>query len=77
MVELGVIQNTLNQSQAQTEIDLVNDEGQVKETLNLNEIDPIFATTFEQMIQESFAEGKHFFVAKIQSRQDQSNELDV
>jgi hypothetical protein len=29
------------------------------------------------MIQESFAEGKHFFIAKIQSRQDQSNETDV
>ena len=47
------------------------------ETLKLNEIDPIFATSFEQMIKESFAEGKHFFVAKIQSRHDQSNDTDV
>ena len=63
MVESGV-----NTSQIQSEIELINDEGVVKETLQLNEIDPIFATTFDQMIKESFAEGKHFFIAKIQSR---------
>jgi hypothetical protein len=29
------------------------------------------------MIDEAFAEGKHFFIAKIQSRQDQSNDTNI
>jgi hypothetical protein len=44
---------------------LVSDEGVVNDKLQLDDNDPIFATTFKQMIKESFAEGKHFFVAKI------------
>lgn len=49
----------------QTTIELINDEGVVSDHLQLSEIDPIFASTFESMIKESFAEGKHFFLAKI------------
>ena len=44
---------------------MINDDGEVKEKLTLSEVDPIFAMPFRQMITESFAEGKHFFVAKI------------
>lgn len=72
-----MVESRVNTSQIQSEIELINDEGVIKESLQLSELDPIFATTFDQMIQESFAEGKHFFIAKIQSRQDQSNETNV
>ena len=44
---------------------MINDDGLIKEKLNLADLDPIFATSFRQMITESFAEGKHFFLAKI------------
>ena len=53
----------------QTEILLVNDDGVTKESLKLDEIDPIFAESFKQMIKDHFAQGKHFFVAKIRSSQ--------
>lgn len=36
-------------------VDLVNDEGQVKERLDLDDSDPIFHMPFRQMITESFA----------------------
>jgi len=49
---------------------LVNDDGHVKEKLNLDDCDPIFATPFREMITESFQEGKHFFVAKILTKKD-------
>jgi len=38
------------------------------ETVKLDNIDPIFAETFRSMITDHFAEGKHFFVAKILSK---------
>ena len=37
----------------------------MKEKLNLAEIDPIFHSSFREMITNAFAEGKHFFLAKI------------
>ena len=52
----------------QDEIDLINDDGHVKERLNLAEIDPIFHRSFREMITEAFAEGKHFFVAKVTNK---------
>ena len=52
----------------QTEIELINDDGFVLDRLKLDESDPIFAETFRQMITDHFAEGKHFFVAKILSK---------
>jgi len=36
--------------------------------LKLDDNDPIFAETFRSMITDHFAEGKHFFVAKILSK---------
>ena len=50
------------------EIQLVNDDGLAIESLKLDENDPIFAMSFRQMITDHFAEGKHFFVAKILSK---------
>jgi hypothetical protein len=47
---------------------LVNDDGYVTDHLKLDDNDPIFAESFRQMISEHFAEGKHFFVAKILSK---------
>ncbi len=44
--------------------------------MQLSDNDPIFATSFRSMIQEAFEEGKHFFVAVIQARQDLSTEID-
>ena len=62
----------------QDEIDLVNDDGFVKERLNLSEIDPIFHRSFREMITEAFGEGKHFFVAKVtnknMNKRDSANE---
>ena len=62
----------------QDEIDLVNDDGLVKERLNLSEIDPIFHRSFREMITEAFGEGKHFFVAKVtnknMNKRDSANE---
>ena len=52
----------------QTEIEHINDDGFVLDRLKLDETDPIFAETFRQMITDHFAEGKHFFVAKILSK---------
>ena len=52
----------------QTEVQLVNDDGFALESVKLDEIDPIFHETFRQMITAHFAEGKHFFVAKILSK---------
>ena len=49
----------------QTEIQLTNDDGLIVETLKLDNNDPIFADSFRSMIKDHFAEGKHFFVAKI------------
>ena len=49
-------------------IDLINDDGLVKERLNLAEIDPIFHRSFREMITEAFGEGKHFFVAKVTNK---------
>jgi hypothetical protein len=40
----------------------------ISEHLNLSDIDPIFATNFRSLIQEAFAEGKHFYIARIKSR---------
>jgi hypothetical protein len=60
----------------QPTVQLLDDEGQC-DLLTLADIDPILAATFESMIQEAFAEGKHFFVARIRSRQDQSTESEV
>ena len=54
--------------ESQKEIDLVNDDGFVVDKLKIDENDPIFAETFRQMITDHFAEGKHFFVAKILSK---------
>lgn len=34
----------------------------------MNENDPILVQTFKQLIEETFQEGKHFFVARIRSR---------
>jgi len=64
MVE-SVVNESASTIYSQSEIELINDEGLIKETLKLSELDPIFASSFDQMIKESFAEGKHFFVAKI------------
>ena len=50
------------------EIQLINDDGLAIESLKLDENDPIFAMSFRQMITDHFAEGKHFFVAKILSK---------
>ena len=62
----------------QAEIDLINDEGLVKERLSLAEIDPIFHRSFREMITEAFGEGKHFFVAKVtnknMSKRDTAND---
>ncbi len=60
--------------QGQISVEVVNEDDIVDSTLQLNENDPIFASSFESLIKEAFAEGKHFFLAKIISRQDQSNE---
>lgn len=49
----------------QTHLNLVNDDGQVKERLDLADIDPIFSSSFADMIKDAFAEGKHFLLAKI------------
>ena len=38
------------------------------ETLALDDSDPVAHATFRSMITEHFAEGKHFFVAKILSK---------
>ena len=46
-------------------VDLFDEDGHPSDRLNLQDIDPIHAATFESMIQDAFAEGKHFFVAKI------------
>lgn len=61
----------------QTAIDLTDDNGNTIEQLQLDDPDPIFATCFRDLILEAFSEGKHFFIARIQSRQDQSNEADI
>ena len=50
------------------EVKLVNDDGEQIESLKLDEIDPIFSDSFRNMIKDQFSEGKHFFVAKIQSK---------
>lgn len=60
----------------QPTVQLLDDDGQC-DLLTLADTDPIHAATFEAMIQEAFAEGKHFFVARIRSRQDQSAESEV
>ncbi len=46
-------------------IDLIDEDGHPSDQLNLSDIDPIHAASFESMIKDAFAEGKHFFVAKI------------
>lgn len=51
------------------EIDLVSDDGVTIDVLKLSEIDAIAAQNFDSMINEAFSEGKHFFVARIKSRQ--------
>lgn len=52
----------------QKTIPLINDEGKIVEELNLEENDPIYAYSFRQLIKSHFEEGKHFFVAKIVTR---------
>lgn len=55
---------------AQTDVNLIGDDGlTVQEQLRLADLDPIFATSFDSLIKEAFAEGKHFFIARIKSRQ--------
>jgi hypothetical protein len=60
---------------AQTEVPIYGDEDQVVDKLRLDENDPIFATTYKQMISESFAEGKHFFLARVISKSLDAMEL--
>ena len=48
-------------------VDLINDDGVCEDKLTLDENDPVFVQTFRQMIKDHFAEGKHFFLAKILS----------
>ena len=38
------------------------------------DIDPIFSSSFADMIKDAFAEGKHFLLAKIQTKQDVSSD---
>ena len=64
-------------SSQQNSVPLHNESGAITAHLQLQECDPIFADTFQSMITEAFSQGKHFFVARITSRQDQSNQDDV
>jgi hypothetical protein len=59
----------------QSHIDLINDDGKAKEKLDLQELDPIFATSFDAMIKEAFAEGKHFLIAKITTKKEQGQDF--
>jgi hypothetical protein len=52
----------------QKEILIYGEDDTVVDKLQMDENDPIFTLTFRQMLSESFAEGKHFFVAKIQTK---------
>lgn len=49
-------------------LELLGDDGVVTDHLNLEEIDPVQANNFDSMIKEAFAEGKHFFIARISTR---------
>lgn len=40
----------------------------MEEHLDLKEIDPIFSSSFEMMIKEAFRADKHFFLAKMKTR---------
>jgi len=53
-------------------VPIYNDDGKFCDNLVLDENDPIFTLTFRQMISESFAEGKHFFLAKISTKSSSS-----
>ena len=53
---------------SQIHVTLINDDGVHTESLKLDDKDPIFAESFRSMITDHFAEGKHFFVAKILSK---------
>ena len=56
---------------------LYNEAQRQVASLAMDEKDAIFADSFENMVREAFTEGKLFFVAQIQSRQDQSTEAGV
>ena len=52
----------------QKAIELINDEGEIKEVIMLDDMEPIFQTPFRQLIIEAFQQGKHFFLAKMVTR---------
>lgn len=52
----------------QTHVDLVNDDGEVKVKLSLDDVDPVSQAPFREMITEAFSQGKHFFLAKINAK---------
>ena len=58
----------------QKAIELVNDEGEVKEVVMLDDNEPIFQTPFRQLIEEAFEQGKHFFLAKTVTRRQKGIE---
>jgi len=47
---------------------LVKEEGGREEWIEIQEVDPIFSTTFEMMIKEAFRADKHFILAKVLTR---------
>ena len=54
--------------ETQEYIDILNENDDVCERLSLSENDPIFSCDYRTMITEAFQHGKHFFLAKIQTR---------
>lgn len=47
---------------------LVKGEGDREEWIDIQEVDPIFSTTFEMMIKEAFRADKNFILAKVLTR---------